>query len=253
MTTLDDDLKTAKDELQALQAELPNFHSLLTENEQDAQRLKSERAPLDEQAQAKGRVNVAREMLEQHQADIQSARAEVARLESLVGREATLEQMTTHAKTAAEHRNALDEAVLGAVADLQHAVGTILREWASFEAAKDAFVRAGAAELGSSQWPADPVSIGLRGAEVNQLRTRVKSVLEVIKERGADVSSLLEGDAVAIEYRTAHPLPAEGLAMLVWSAVLSLDEAPHSLKQQAPKPKGYVRLNAARGGGRYSI
>ncbi len=51
-TAIEIDLKAAQAELEALRADLPQFHALLTDNEADAQRLKSERAPLDAQAQA---------------------------------------------------------------------------------------------------------------------------------------------------------------------------------------------------------
>ena len=111
LKTLQADLTTARDALKALQDELPQFHALLTDNENEAQRLKTSRAPLDEQAQAKGRVNVAREMLEQHQSDIASAQAEVARLERLVGREDVLTQMADHAQAATKHGRALEAAV----------------------------------------------------------------------------------------------------------------------------------------------
>ncbi len=109
LKSLQTDLKTAQDALTALQDELPQFHALLTDNEQDAQRLKSERASLDVQAQARGRVGVAREMLEQHQSDIQIARAEVVRLEDLERLELLLVKAVGHAEAEKQHNAAYDK------------------------------------------------------------------------------------------------------------------------------------------------
>ena len=242
LKTLQTDLKTAQDNLTALQDELPQFRTLLSDNEVEAEKLRKTRADLSKQAEAKGRVNVAREMLEQHQSDIATAQAEVSRLEGQLEREQRLEQMTAHAKTAATHRTAVEKAVAGAVEDLQHAAETIIREWRAFDAAKDAFVNAGAAELGTFQWRNDPRSTGLKGTAINDLEQRVQSVLEAVKERGADVSTLLEEDVVNLKYRSSRTLPSEGLAMLIWATVLAHQDVPHSLKLAAPKPKQPISI-----------
>ena len=242
LKTLQTELTTARDNLTALQDELPQFHALAADNEQAAETLRRERGDLSKQAEAKGRVNVAREMLEQHQSDISAAQAEVSRLEASERQEQNLLEMAGHAKTANEHRAALDKAVLGAVEDLQHTVQTIIREWSAFDTAKDAFVNAGGAELGTLQWRNDPMSMGLRGDAGKQLEERVQSVLEAVKERGADVSTLLEGNIVNLKYRSRRPLPSEGLAMLIWAAVLAQEGVPHTLKLQAPTPKQPVSV-----------
>lgn len=118
LTALEADLTKAREALTALQSELPQFHALLSENEADVQRLKSGRASLDAQAQARGRVNVAREMLEQHQSDIGTAQAEVGRLEQHLVHEQTLNKMVKHGCRARVHRAALERTVAGAVEDL---------------------------------------------------------------------------------------------------------------------------------------
>ena len=123
-------------------------------------RLKTERTPLDAQAQARGRVQIAREMLEQHQSDIATARAEVTRLEQSLAREQTLDKMVERAHRAQEHRAALERAVAGAVEDLQRAAVTIIQEWTAFEGARQEFIAAGAEELGTVQWVGDPLSMG---------------------------------------------------------------------------------------------
>lgn len=111
LTAIETDLSKAREALTALQDELPQFRALLSENEQDAQRLKTERASLNEQAQARGRVQIAKEMLEQHQSDIATARAEVVRLEALERRVLILQQIATHAQRTTKHRKKLEKTV----------------------------------------------------------------------------------------------------------------------------------------------
>jgi DNA repair exonuclease SbcCD ATPase subunit len=128
MTSLEKDLKTAKAELEVLQAELPKSHSLVTDSEREVQRLRTERASLDEQAQAKGRAQIAGELLEQHRSELQASRDEVARLEQELQRERDLDQMAEHAKTAAVHKAALDKRLASASTALERAVTDVLRE-----------------------------------------------------------------------------------------------------------------------------
>jgi BMFP domain-containing protein YqiC len=72
----------ARHELELLEAELPNFEKLLADNIADEITLRKSKAPLAEVAAAKGCVNVAGELLEQHHADIATQRREVTRLEA---------------------------------------------------------------------------------------------------------------------------------------------------------------------------
>lgn len=99
--------------------------------------------------------------------------------------------------------------------------------------------------------------MGLRGEQIGRLQERVFGILDTMQERGVDLSGLLDGELVDITYRLKYhsekPLPAEGLAMLVWSAVLAHDDVPHSLKRDAPKPKQSVHLRAVSAPDRYSI
>ena len=201
LKTLQTDLNTAQDTLKALQDELPQFHALLADNEQAAETLRRERGDLSKQAEAKGRVNVAREMLEQHQSDIQTAQAEVSRLEQNAAREQRLEQMTAHAKTANEHRTAVEKAVEGAVADLLRASQTIIREWAAFETARADFVAVGAEETGTTQWLGDPSALGLHGPDGQRLKERATAILDSLKTRDASLSGLLEQETTYIRYR----------------------------------------------------
>ena len=241
LKALQTELTTARDNLTALQDELPQFHALVTENEQAAETLRRERGDLSKQAEAKGRVNVAREMLEQHQSDIRTAQAEVTRLEQKAAREERLEQMTAHAHKADESRTAVEKAVAGAVEDLQHACASIIREWGAFETARAAFKALGTEELGTGVWLGDPAHLSDRSIEA-----RVRGVLDALLEQGAPLSGLLEQETTALryrsDYRTARPLPAEGLSMLVWAAVLAHPDVPHTLKLQAPRPKQPVSV-----------
>jgi chromosome segregation ATPase len=141
--TKTDDLKAAQAALTALQDELPQFHALLTDNEQDAQRLKTERAGLDEQVQAKNRVMVAREMLEQHRADIETARAEVTRLEQVAQREHTISTMADAAKRGKHQRQVLESAMAAANAALLKQLEKVDGAWAGMIQARSDFLNAG--------------------------------------------------------------------------------------------------------------
>jgi phage-related tail protein len=72
----------AKHDLEQLEAELPNFERLLADNRADELKLRQAKAPLADIAAAKGRVNVAGELLEQHHSEIAAKNAEVTRLEN---------------------------------------------------------------------------------------------------------------------------------------------------------------------------
>lgn len=88
-------LAAAQEELEELQAELPNYNELVAVNEAEERELRENKASLSEIAQAKGRTSVARELRDQHLADIGTAQAEVQRLEARIDRtekEATYER-----------------------------------------------------------------------------------------------------------------------------------------------------------------
>jgi len=157
MTTLENDLKAAREELKALQAELPDFEKLLAENEVELGTLKGTKN-LDALTQAKGRVNVARELLEQHHADIATAQSKVNRLEEQLAREQRLEEMTQHAKRALEHKDTFDhllsttnEALAGHVKRLLEVYDGLTAERQAFlELARDASLQREATARGIS-------------------------------------------------------------------------------------------------------
>lgn len=116
---MNESLQKAAETLETLRSELPDFERLVKDNERTAETLRRERADLTKQAEAKGRVNVAREMLEQHHGDIQIVQAEVSRLEAEAGRAATLATMAGHAKTAQELRVRYEKEMSAAVTQLE--------------------------------------------------------------------------------------------------------------------------------------
>ncbi len=80
-------LEQARRDLTELEAETPNFERLLADNQADELKLRQSKTALSDIAAAKGRVNVAGELLDQHHSDVQTARAEVNRLEATITRQ----------------------------------------------------------------------------------------------------------------------------------------------------------------------
>lgn len=136
-------LKTALETLATFRAELPDFERLVKDNEAAAETLRRERADLSKQAEAKGRVSVAREMLEQHHSDIATAQAEVSRLEAEASRASTLQTMADHAKQAQELRTAYDREMKAAVTQLEKRLETIRGIKAGLASAREGFYAAG--------------------------------------------------------------------------------------------------------------
>lgn len=214
LTTIETDLTKAQKELAEFQADLPQFYSLLTDNEAAAQRLKTEKASLDAQSQAKGRVNVAREMLEQHQADIQTARAEVDRLEALKQREQTLAKMVVHSQRTTKHRQALETAVQGGSAALGRTLGAMLEAFAAIHEERTAF-----AELGRELVPEFSRRTPFNNSVPDeQKRAACEAVLRELEARGATLTDALDsatGVHTPLDADT-RPLPTPERADLLW-------------------------------------
>jgi chromosome segregation ATPase len=213
-TAIEADLTKARDALTALQDELPQFHALLTDNEADVQKLKTERAALDVQAQARGRAGVAREMLEQHQSDIATARAEVVRLETLARREHTLMQMADHAKTATKHRKALETAVHEGSAALAKALDDM---GAAFTTIRDH--RAQFAQLGSTLAPEfNRMSRFNDSIQDNAKKAVCEQVARELGEHGVTLTDVLNsttGTHTPLDTNT-RALPTPDHADLLW-------------------------------------
>jgi hypothetical protein len=214
LTAVEADLTKAREALTALQDELPQFYALLTDNEQDAQRLKSERASLDAQAQARSRVGVAREMLEQHQADIQNARAEVARLEALVGREATLAKMAEHARCATKHGRELETAVHEGSKALGDALATIASALRGVREERAAFALVGR-ELVPGFDRKTPFGGDILSGEKREASEQVVSELEAMGVPLAHALNSATGIFSGLDHET-RPLPNPEHADLLW-------------------------------------
>ncbi len=189
LKSLQTDLKAAQDALTALQDELPQFHALLTDNEGDAQRLKSERASLDAQAQARGRVNVARELLEQHRADIETARGEVDRLEVLAVRERTLAEMAETALEAKRQREILEAALAAGNSALLKHITKIDDTQVAMSLARNRFL-----DLGGKLSPAFTVLNYPRGwsnEKIQKEATTGEAILDELRSRGIDLNDVL--------------------------------------------------------------
>lgn len=143
MLPVSESLQKAREAVATLQSELPDFEKLLADNEKAADTLRRERADLTRQAEAKGRVNVAREMLEQHHADVHGAQAEVSRLEAEAGRAATLAKLADHAKTAQELRARYDREMQAAVTQLEKRLDSLRGVKAGLAKARSGFFAEG--------------------------------------------------------------------------------------------------------------
>lgn len=214
LTTIEADLTKAKDALTALQDELPQFHALLSENEAEQARLKNERAPLDAQAQARGRVQIAKEMLEQHHADIGTARAEVVRLEALERRELILAKMADHAQRTTKHRRELEKAVHEGSEALGQALVTMAQTFSAIRQERAAF-----ALLGRELAPEFDNRAGFDNSiQGGQKRAVCQGVLSELEARGATLTDVLNhatGKHTSVDSET-RPLPTPEYADLLW-------------------------------------
>lgn len=216
LTAIEADLSKAREALITLQDELPQFHALLSENEAEQARLKSERAPLDKQAQARGRVQIAREMLEQHQSDIATARGEVDRLEASKNRGLTLAKMATHAKNATKHRETLDKVVLEVSAVLGRALEQMDAAFAGIREERQAFALQGL-ELAPGFTGKTPYGNDIRE---EGRRAVAEAVMNEVEATGADLTDVLDlatGRHSPLD-RKSKPLPTPEHAALLWQA-----------------------------------
>jgi DNA repair exonuclease SbcCD ATPase subunit len=214
MTKLEHDLTRARKHLTELESDLPQYHSLLTESEANAQRLKSERASLDAQAQAKGRVQVAREMLETHQLDIQAARAEVVRLDAQERRDATVAKMAEHAQRTTKHRRELEKAVHEGSETLGRVLETMAQAFVGIRDEREAF-----ALLGRDLVPQFHGKTPFNGSiQEDEMKAQCEVVLSEIEAKGATVADVL--NAVTGKHsrvdRETRPLPNPEHAYLLW-------------------------------------
>jgi DNA repair ATPase RecN len=196
------DLKAAQAELEALRGELPNFHSLLTDNERELERLKAERAELVKQAEARGRVNVSREMLEQHQSDIATAQAEVSRLEHEAQRQATLAKMAHHAKQAQMLRERYDNELKAAAAQLEKRLDSLREIKAGLHNARKDFYAAGHELVPDAFARQHPTRGMTRADNIRNVETAAPVIAEL---SDVDLSYVLTTYNPLVQFRLDNP------------------------------------------------
>lgn len=178
-------------DLTDLTTELPNFERLLTEAQTEADRLRSERAAPQEQAAALGRVNVAKALLEQHHADIQTAQTALDRARETLKHEETLDQMAQHASAASQHRETFEHTLLEANTALLEYVAALATASEGLESERRAFLDAGrsvAQAFAVTGWP--------RSWEPQRIEAeeqRGDTLLTELEARGVDPEAALVG------------------------------------------------------------
>ncbi len=179
----------AKKELEQLEAELPNYERLLTDNEKAESDRRRIKAPLDELVQAKTRVQAARELLEQHHADIETARAEATRLEADYQHALTLDKMVEHAKEAEKQRDTFDALMLEANQALTPLVERLEGAWRALNQARADFLSTGrplSKGFGRNSWP-----WGMTNEDVQAAEAELAALLDELKARGATLDAAL--------------------------------------------------------------
>ncbi len=177
---------SAKHDLELLEGELPNFERLLTDNQEEERKLRQAKAPLADLAAAKGRMNVARELLEQHHSEIAAQNAEVTRLDAEYQRERAIEKMAVHAKEAHEQRQAFDAAIMAANEALGPLISKLISAWHGWKAARSEFVTAGrplSRGFGRSSW-------GMTTGGPDDQRI-LAELLQDLEDRGAPLDDAL--------------------------------------------------------------
>jgi tetratricopeptide (TPR) repeat protein len=194
----------AKKELEQLEAELPNFAKLLDDSKHAEQKLRGARAKTENLLDARSRSHAAKELLEQHHADIETQRAEVARLEATYQRERTLDKMAVHAKEAHEQRQAFDQAITAANTALGPLVNKMISAWHGWKQARNDFVATGR-----------PLSRGFERSSWSMTTDRpddpriLAELLQDLEDRGAPLDDALsphDGWDMTVADRNAKPL-----------------------------------------------
>jgi hypothetical protein len=194
----------AKKELEQLEAELPNFTKLLDDNKHAEQKLRGARAKTENLLDARSRSHAAKELLAQHHADLETQRAEVARLEAEYQRERTLDKMAVHAQEAHEQRQAFDQAITAANTALGPMIDKMINTWHGWKAARNDFVNTGR-----------PLSRGFERSSWSMTTDRpddpriLDELLQDLEDRGAPLDDALsphDGWEMTVADRNAKPL-----------------------------------------------
>lgn len=132
---------------------------------------------------------VAREMLEQHQHDIQTAKVEVERLEQSLKREQATESLAKLAKSATTRRAKIQKMVDQAHATFEQQLERIKGEWTALSADRATFTHEAREVSRLFGLTGLPNSMSLESEA--QERTKAEALLAELKARGADTSAVL--------------------------------------------------------------
>jgi chromosome segregation ATPase len=225
----------ARKELEDLEAELPNYERLLADNAKAETERRRIKAPLDELAQAKTRVQAARELLEQHHADIEAARQEAARLEADYQRALTLDKMADHAREAAKQKEVFDATMRAANQALTPLVEKLYAAWRGLTQAQSGFRNSGRSlnnGLGVASWP-----YTMTAEQVTSEETKMRALLTEVQARGADTNVALtpyDGRHVSVAGLNPQDLDLpDPYGGLLWKALRLREEAIFMEHRQA--------------------
>jgi hypothetical protein len=243
----------ARKELEQLEGELPNFETLLTENGTEELKLRTGKAPLAELAAARSRVSAAHALLEQHQSDIATARAEAERLEGLYQHALTFDKMTENARDATKHRAEFDTAILEANRALEPIIEKLYSTWRALNQARYQFLTTGRSlsrGFGVNSWP-----FTMTHEQVHEEETRMNAVLEDIRARGVDLTEVLAPHdgrraSMADAYHYKDLARPEPYAPLLWRAISHKEqerhqEAERQHRTEESERRARIRENAA--------
>ncbi len=238
----------AKKELEQLQSELPNYERLLADNEKAESDRRRIKAPLDELALAKTRVQAARELLEQHHSDIKTAQAEADRLEADYRRETTLDELAGYAKEATKQKEAFEAVMHEANQALTPLTEKLYGAWRDLNKARRDFLSTGvplARGFGVNSWP-----WAMSGEDMQAAEAELTAVLEEVRARGAKLDAALtphDGRRASMAdlnhwQDLARPEP---YGALLWKALSLREEAQFMEAQRALRAKDALRAEEA--------
>jgi hypothetical protein len=191
-------------------------------------------------------VQIAKEMLEQHQSDIATAQAEVTRLEALKQRELRLEQMAGAADTARLHRDAMDKAFEHVTKTLQHDCEVILKEWNAEYEARRAFAQVGAELVPGFSSLSEPYYAGMTNEQRLRFDADRETLLDELTERGVPLDYATDGATgrhSSLDKHSKRELPRDELSVLLWQAFLVIAGAEgKQFARFVPRPNHYFQI-----------
>jgi chromosome segregation ATPase len=200
-------LTDSQNRLQELQKELPTFEKLVTENEALETEIRKRKASLDELSAQKLRTISARELLEQHEGDIETLETEVAeqteeldRLEQLAALKALEIELSALQQ---EYRKGLSKIIEGMVKDFK-ALAQKRDKWNKVLGQVPSLF----SSLTGASW--DIYDVGNSDRVQKERRDRQKG-FDILKENGINTSALWSEKSITLPI---HP-EVRGLTRIV--------------------------------------